>query len=433
MKRKLNKIAALAIGINILNVSTIPVLAADNVESNYTSNNIQQQASQKRLLTLDDAIKATINNSDKLTLKTKEITMYENKMDLAEYNEDYYEETSQNTGNDKIDDFPYDKLELQEKQTKQSKGFVEDQIANDITNKYNAIVLKQLDINRLKSDLEIKNKELSIIKAKVTMGLATSNQLYDKQIEITKAQDSIKAKENSLKVNMDYLEVLTNLDLSNYVLDPNIDYNTLKIDGSVDKYLDDKINEYLKYNDEIVKFTDDYLKELKDEEIGDVKKAIEGDVAAAPQKTDYVKYDENGTEVDDGTVAYGVALLKYERTQEKLISAYSSYLDARYNIDEAKVNLDNSKKSLKNTLKEMYATLTDLENQISSLKEQIQSTNTKLKYAKTQVDIGTMTENDYKAQVVKSEELHISLRNLINTYNNLKNSIEKPWALNFRS
>ena len=48
---------------------------------------------------------------------------------------------------------------------------------------------------------------------------------------------------------------------------------------------------------------------------------------------------------------------------------------------------------------------------------------------KTQVDIGIMTNNDYKAQVVKSEELDISLKNLINTYNNLKNSIEKPWVL----
>jgi hypothetical protein len=40
-----------------------------------------------------------------------------------------------------------------------------------------------------------------------------------------------------------------------------------------------------------------------------------------------------------------------------------------------------------------------------------------------------MTENDYNAQVLKSEQLDTSLRNLINTYNNLKNVIEKPWIL----
>ena len=73
MKKKLNKIVALAIGINVLNVSTLPALAADNVESNYTSN-VQAQVNQKPILTLDDAIKATISNSDKLAFKNKRNT-----------------------------------------------------------------------------------------------------------------------------------------------------------------------------------------------------------------------------------------------------------------------------------------------------------------------------------------------------------------------
>jgi predicted DNA-binding protein YlxM (UPF0122 family) len=107
--------------------------------------------------------------------------------------------------------------------------------------------------------------------------------------------------------------------------------------------------------------------------MNDVKKTIDGDIAEAPKQANYTKLDENGNQVED-TWAYGVALLQYERTQEKLINVYSSYLDARYDIDEVKVNLEDSKKSLKNTLKEMYATLSSLENQISLLKEQIKST-----------------------------------------------------------
>lgn len=426
MRKNLNKIISLAIGISVVSGSIIPAFAVDITDN--TSSNVQTQVNQNTVLTLDDVVKAAISNSDKLSLKSQEIAMYRRKMDIAEYNKDYNEEIGQNTGENKIDDFPYDKLEIQENQTKQSENFLYDQIANDITNKYNSIILKQMDINKLKYDLEVKTKELGILKTKVTLGLATSNQLYDKQIEITRAQDSIKAKEDSLKVNMDYLSVLTNLNLSNYTLDSNINYSPLKIDSSIDEYLDDKISEYLKYNDEIIKRTDDYLKELKDKKMDDIKKIIDGNVAESPKQSDYTKKDENGATVND-TVAYSVALLQYEQTQEKIINAYSSYVDARYNIDEAKVKLDDSKKSLKNTLKEMYATLTDLENQINSLKEQIQSTNTKLKYAKTQVDMGIMTENDYKAQIVKSEELDISLKNLINTYNNMKNSIEKPWVL----
>lgn len=431
MKNNINKIIAIGIGLSVMSGSIVPVFAAGTTENEQKSNitiYYDQSANQKPVFTLEQAITDTINNSDRLALKSNEIALYRRKMDLEEYNHDYKDKINENTGNDIIDDFPYDKLKLQEKQTKQSEYFLHERIADDITKKYNTIILKQIDIDRLKSDLEIKTKELNILKTKVTLGLATSNQLYDKQIEITKAQDEIKAKDDSLKVNMNYLGVLTNVDLSKYNFDQNLMYNKFKIEGSIDEYLDNKLNEYLKYNDEIIKFTDDYLDELKDEKIDDIKKIIEGEVAESPKQSDYKKLDENNNEIDD-TVTYSVALLKYEGTQEKIINAYSSYVDARYSIDEAKVKLDDSKKSLKNTLKEMYVTLTDLEKQISSVNEQIKSANTKLNYAKSQVDIGNMTENDYKSQVLKSEELDSSLKNLINTYNNLRNSIENPWIL----
>lgn len=76
--------------------------------------------------------------------------------------------------------------------------------------------------------------------------MATSNQLTDKQIEINSLKNDITAKENSLNDSMDYLGVLTNLNLSNYTLDPNIEYNLFKIDGSSDEYINDKIENLFK-------------------------------------------------------------------------------------------------------------------------------------------------------------------------------------------
>ncbi|AJG98253.1 hypothetical protein LF65_01648 [Clostridium beijerinckii] len=428
MKKNLNKIIALAIGISVMSGSVMPVFAVDTTQS---TNVMQTQSNQKSVITLDEVVKSAVDNSDKLALKTNQITVYERKMDLEEYNKDYKEEIGENANNDTLDDFSYDNLELQQKQTEQSREFLKDQIANDITKKYNAIILKQMDIDKSKFDLETQTKNLDILKTKVAIGLATSNQLYDKQIEIKKAQDYIKAKEDSLKVSIEFLGVLSDLDLSKYTLDSNIEFNTFKLDGSIDEYVDDKVDKYLKYNDELVKFTDDYLKELKDESIKDLKNVIDGDVAESPDKNDskYTVSDGAGGTQQDAT-AYSVDLLMYVRQQEKIINGYSSYLDARYNTDEAKVKLNDSKKNLKNSLKEMYASLTDLENQINSLKEQVQSTNTKIKYAKSQVDLGMMTQNDYKTQVLNSENLNYSLRNLIITYNNVKDSIEKPWILN---
>lgn len=420
MRKNLNKIISLAIGISIVSGSIIPAFAVDITDS--ASNNMQAQVNKNTVLTLDDVVNAAISNSDKLFLKSQEITMYRDKEDLQDKTNDFYDSIGQ-----KVYDFPYDKLELQIKQTDQEQEFLKDQIASDITNKYNAIIIKQMDINESKANLEIKNKEFDYMKTKVAIGIATANQLDDKQIEVKSLQDDIQAKANSLKNNLDYLGVLTNLNLSNYTLDSGLNYTEFKIDGSIDQYLDDKIDTYFEYNNKILDLTKDYLKDLKDDGIKDI---IKTDISAPDKNSsDFNTIDSstNTTTFDD--VKYGLALIEYEQKIQNQITAYSSYLDAKYGMEEARVKLDDSKKSLKNGLKESYATLLDLENKINTLKEQINSTNTKLKYAKSQVDMGMMTENDYKAQVLKSQDLDISLRKSINTYNNLKDSIEKPWVL----
>ena len=170
MRKDIKKILTFGILLSIINGSIIPVFAAEtvgnlnqsksrslygNIENTTMAQNVQMDIG-KKILTLNKAIEAAINNSDKLKLKSKEINMYEDKMDLQEKTNDYYEAISQ-----KVYDFPYDTLKLQEKQTKQSKDFMEDQISSDITNKYNDMVLKEIEINKSKRNLEFKKKDLS--------------------------------------------------------------------------------------------------------------------------------------------------------------------------------------------------------------------------------------------------------------------------------
>jgi hypothetical protein len=447
MKKNIKKIIAIGIGISIMNGNMVQGFAAENNEKNIVQTSIDatkssgsitkevitnesnsiingQVVNSKAILTLENVIKSAIDNSDKLTLKSKEITMYRNKMDIQDKNNDFYESINQ-----KVYDFPYDKLELQEKQTKQSQEFLEDQISNDITGKYNAIIMKEIDIKKAKTNLEIKNKELDTARTKVRIGMATDNQLNDKQIEVKSLQDDMKAKEDSLKNNVDYLGILIGLNLSNYSLDQSIQYDIFKIDGSVDGYFDDKIDTYLKYNNEMIKLTKDYLDELKDDGI---KNIVDSDIPQIPDKAKFAGIDQNTGTATFNSSGYALSLIDYMQKQQiflKKLDAYGSYLDGRYSLDESRIKLEDAKKSLKNGLKEGYSTLLDLENKINSLKEQIKSTNTKLRYAKSQVDIGMMTENTYKAQVLKSEDLDTALRNLINTYNTLANNIQKPWIL----
>lgn len=439
MRKKLIKVLTIGIVLSIINTSAIPAFA---VEDNQKTNKLQstqinekigdsptktqnlQITETKKILTLDKAIEAAIDNSDKLKLKSKEIKMYQDKMKLQEKNNDYYDSIGQ-----KVYDFPYDKLELQEKQTKESKAFMKDQIANDITNKYNDMVLKEIDINKSKRYLELKKKDLEFIKGKLSLEMATPTEVKDAQIDLKSYENDIKAKENLLKDNKEYFKVLTDLDVENtYKLDYSMKYEKFKINGSIDEYIDDKIDKYLKYDTKILKLTKDYMKDLKDDGIKDVMKE---DVEKLPDKSSSVTAKEDGTyEFDSGS--YALKLIEYQQKQMEYLAklnAYGDYIDGEYNVSEAKVKLDESKKNLKNGLKESYSTLLDLENKIDTLKEQVNSTNTKLSFVKAQVDMGLMLQNDYDKQVLESEDLDTGIRKLVYTYNNLKDSIQEPWIL----
>ncbi|ABR35073.1 TolC family protein [Clostridium beijerinckii] len=439
MKQKIKRIITIGSMIIVMISSIIPVSASETIgnlnvskstlvygeDGNISSldQNIQV-SSEKKVLTLDKAINVAIGNSEKLALKSNEIKMYKDKRDLQEKTNDYYEAIGQ-----KIYDYPYDKLELQEKQTEQSKAFMEDQIASDITNKYSDMILKEIEINKLKRNLELKKIDLDFMKGKLKLGMATSNQFIDAQIDIKSLQDEITAKENSLNNNKDYFKVLTDLDLKNtYSLDYNVDYTKFKIDGSVDEYINDKIDKYVKYDSEILKLTKDYMKELKDDGI---KEIMDKDVEKMPDKSSFITANTDGTSTFDSG-SYALKLIDYQQKQQEYytkLNAYGEYIDGKYNLGTAQVKLDDTKKNLKNGLKESYSTLLDLENKIDTLKEQAYSTNTKLSFAKAQVDMGLMLENDYDKQIVESEDLDTALRKLIYTHNNLRDSIEKPWIL----
>lgn len=489
VKKNVNKLIAIGIGLSIMSSNIASVSAAEHNKNSVSSSvqstsnkvsdkktlennkdnkiimnenlwnkdddlSIKQSTSEKPILYLQEAIDAAIENSEKLALKENEILLYRDKMRYQDRIDDFYDSIDQN-----VYDFPYDKLELQEDQTRQSREFLEDQIASDIRSKYNAIVLKEIDIDKSKRDLKVKSKDLETMKTKVEIGMATPNQLTDAQIQIKTLKDNIKAKEDSLKNSKDYFKVLTDLDLDQYRLDRDIDYEVFRIDGSVDEYMDERIQEYLKYNDEILDLTKEYIEQLEDDEIDELPDAPS---TKLPDPKDYVIIDKvepvidpttgkpmidpnTGkpvvkpiplTNVSGGTVvdgAYAAKLIEYQKDQLEYfmkLKTYEAYIDGKYQSKEAEVKLNEAKKNLKNGLKECYATLLDLENKIEMLKNQAKSTETKLEFAKTQVDIGLMTKNEYKDKVIQSEELDTAIRKLSNIYNTLKDSIQKPWLLN---
>lgn len=420
MKQKIKRILTIGSIIGLMTSSVVPVSAADASIKTQNPQSIQE----KKILPLEEAIAGAINNSDKLTLKSREIKMYEDKMRLQEKYNDYY-----NSINQKVYDYPYDKLELQEKQNKQAKEFMKDQIASDITNKYNDMVLKEIDLNKAKRALEFKRRDFEFINGKLSLEMATPTEVKDAQIELTSLENDIRTKENLLNDNKEYFKVITDLDVKDtYKLDYSMNYEKFKITGSVDEYIDDKIDTYLNYDNKIFKLSKDYMKKLKEDGIKDIMSKTP---ETLPDRASNITVKADGTtEFDAGS--YALRLIDYQQKQQEYLAklnAYGEYIDGQYSVDEAKVNIDEAKKNLKNAMKESYSTLLALEDKINNLKEQETSVNTKLSFAKAQVDMGLMLQNDYDKQVLESEDLDTGIRKLVYIYNNLKENIQKPWIL----
>jgi outer membrane protein TolC len=440
MRKNINKLIAFAIGISVISGSSISVFAAENAKDNSTNVNtsvtattnsannttttnnnttnsnstgviyVQNQVKQKPVLTLKSAIDAAISNSDKLALKSKEIKLYEDKLDLQDELDDIQ---------DNDNEFPYDKLELTVNQTKEQKEYMKDQIAQDITNKYNDLITKNNELNKLKKQLEIKTKENEYLKLKKDLGLSTEIEIKNAEIDFQTKKNEEKLKENQLKNAQDYFIILTEKDLNQYSLDQKQEFEAFKIDSSQDEYFDKVIEKYYKYDKKLIELTKD---NLDDNEVDRPDKDDE------PNADDYKTSIENA----DGTVTKVPDSAAYAKAQQAYIQSYTdygTYLQNKYNFSSSKVSLEENKKNLKKGLKESYAKLIDKENNINVAKSNIAVKNTELSIAKLKYDEGLMTKVAYDKLVLDNESLDTDLRTSINDYNTLKNQIQKPWLL----
>ena len=72
MRKNINKLVAVAIGVSVISGSIIPAFAADTTTQNTsTITSVQAQTIGKPVLTLDDAIKAAISNSETIKLMNR--------------------------------------------------------------------------------------------------------------------------------------------------------------------------------------------------------------------------------------------------------------------------------------------------------------------------------------------------------------------------
>ena len=429
MRKNVNKLVALAIGISIMSGSIIPAFAAGTTQQVATTATGTQIVNGKPLLTLDEAIKAAISSSETLQLDTKKITYQDNINDINEDLDDY------NNVSGELEDFKDDTREANADKARQQRDFDEDVLRQKVITKYTSIVTSQMKIDKAAKALELKNKDLSDAKFKENLGMITSTSFKSTELDIKNLQITQKASESALANAKDSFKVLTGIDVDKYSLEQDIPYETLKIDGSIDVYLDNVIDKYLKYSEQLVKLSKDYYNDSDN-------KVTDSDVAKAKTTTDEAKakgepklsnYTSNPIYSGDYDAAYKAYKFDYDAYEssigayEKVVSLRLAYLANKLSVDQNQISLNESKKTFKEQLKTFYTNLITEEDTINYLKQSIELNNKKLSDAKLKYDLGMITESAYNTQVVSSKDLDLQLRDTIDTYNTLKEKIQKPW------
>lgn len=421
MRRNLNKIVAFAIGVSVISGSIIPAMAETKVTyiDLATINQQKNQASNKPILSLEDAMETAVSNSETLSLLDKTISYTEKINDVTEKINNVSED------NDMIEDYEKDyteeKNDLSIKALKQKRDYQEDILKTNVRDSYNQIVTKQVELESLKLNLDIQNKRNSDMKLKNSLGLATSIDTEDFDLNIQKMKNGIKTSEDSLKLLQYKFKNLTGIDVSKYTLNRDIEYDKFEIDGSVEEYLDDIVEQYIEESlkQEQIDNEKDYLDELRD----DVKITSSD---KPPKKDEYYITVPN----DDGTESrkfnadgYKAALSDYISK----LSNYAKYLGSKLSNISDQTTLNEEKKAFKEALRQYYILLINTENTIELDKKNIELNNQKLKNTKLQYDLGQITKDKYDEAVKNNLDLESELRTDIEAYNQYKDNIQKPW------
>jgi outer membrane protein TolC len=316
-------------------------------------------AEPKASLTLEEAIESAYRYSDQISLNSKEYDLLK-------------EQLKANEGGAFVS---YQTVYLTKAKNEQQKQILKDQIAYDITNRYNALVTLQTELSNLEANIALNTKKLTDMALKKKVGLVTTTEYDSLALQLEMQKNTKAAKSESLINDQNYFKILTGKDVSKYSLEDQLSYEPFRISGPIDSYINNKIADYLKYDTDIVQLQADNI-------------ITEG---SAPME-------------------------------------WSVYLGQKYKVDTQISGLENTQKALRQALMTTYSSLLSLEEQIVTLQSQLQLLEKQLSTAKLQYQVGLMTSLDYNIQLLKLEDVKYNLRNLVTNYNSLKDMIQKPWV-----
>lgn len=352
-----------------------PLLASEgdiktsNVTSSIahaTTTNLASDATNgKPILTLDEAIKSAISSNNSLSLNAQQYNVL----------------TEQMKAMDNIGSYNYQQLYISRNQNEQQREFLKDKVTADITKRYNSIVLLEEELKNIESNIVLQKETIKVLETQKKVGLATSLQIDASNLELKNLEANKIAKEETLKSEKEAFLMLTNKNLDKYALENNITFEAFRLENPK-SFFQANADKYLKYQSE--------LAELQGNNIF-----------------------ENFVNPLTGS-AYA--------------PTYAEYLSAKYSANSATLTLEDNRDTLVQNLLSSYASLLNMEEQINMLESQTALLEKQLATAQVQRKVGLMTKLDYDKQAIKLNDLQFNLMSLVNSYNMLVQTLQKPWS-----
>lgn len=404
MKKNINKLVALGIGLSVMSSNIVPVLASEIVKTQVTTTVTSNVESEVKVFNLEDAINAGISHDDQIKIYSSQVNHYKAL-------EDYYDEIDDDSGEDEND--------ININSAKQSKQFRVDGVEYEITNLYNSILLAQKQVEQQEAVVSNKTIETENFKLQAKHGLVTGIDVETQEQALQKEKDTLQDDKNKLNDLKGKLTLATGVDASKRSFNDTINFKPFRVNENLDDYIDDKVNIITKYSEELVDLYRDQEDDMKDDDYDDLDSLL-------PDK-DESKY-KSTEDPDTGEVKAPEA--DYKSDYSEALGNYQKYLGIKMGSETKAAQLSIQEKEYKNKLRSTYTDILSMEAQINQMIAQINTTNKTLANTKLQYELGLMTTNDYNKAVSGYRELDIALRQQLNGYYQLVTAFEKPWSAN---
>lgn len=322
---------------------------------------------EKKALNLDEAINMAISKDDALAQYSRSIEVYkEQRKAISDLSLGTYNEKS-----------------LLINEAEQNREYRKDAIMKDVTEQYQNVILLQKNIDLLKQQITLNEKQVKQTYIKKEKGFCDAL-TYEKAVQDleTVKKNKVQTEEKLEDVKQSFLK-LTNINLDQYILQVDYMYEPFVLEGNISSYASGMATKLVKYTEERIQLSEENFWE---------KISTAGVGGTAPTYDVYLEQK--------------VAL---QNSKEKAKSVYDTYkllIETRYTALNGQLDTIKAKESeYKTSVKEILAL--------------------EIKYK-----AGYISTLNYETQKFDLEAKQLAYLNEIYNYNIMKIQIEKPWTMN---